>query len=144
MNAPLIARILGLLFIIAAIAGFVPWISPAAPFDAPVESIDGAYRLIGGLFPVNIAHDGLHVVFGLWGLLAALRTAWAVFYLRSVMWIYLLLALLGVIPVFAFYTLFGVAPIYGWDALLHFVIALFAAYGGYGRGSQPVIDAEAI
>jgi Domain of unknown function (DUF4383) len=135
MNAPTIARILGLLFLIAGIAGFVPWISPVAPLDAPVISIDTAYRFIGGVFPVNAAHDAIHLLFGVWGLLAASRFGAAVAYCRTVAVVYLLLVALGAIPIFAFYTLFGIAPIYGWDVALHLVLALFAAYGGYGRAS---------
>jgi hypothetical protein len=141
MSAPTIARILGLVFAVAGVAGLLPWTAPAAPFDAPVESIDIAYRTIAGIFPVNVAHDVIHLFFGLWGLLAALRWSSSIWYLRTVTWVYLLLALLGVIPYFPFYTLFGIAPIYGWDALLHFAIAILAAYGGYGRGS---IEPEAV
>lgn len=130
-----IARVLGLLFAVTAVAGFIPWVSTSAPSTAPVESIDIAYRLIAGVFPVNLAQDVLYLLFAAGGLLASLRFSSSVVYLRVVTWTYVLFALLGVLPVFAFYTLFGVAPLYGWDALLHFVIALVAAYGGYGRGS---------
>ena len=143
MNAPLIARMLGLLFAVAGVLGLLPWTSPAAPFDAPVESIDIQYRLIGGIFAVNVAHDAVHLLFGLWGLLAGSRWGASVVYLRCVTWIYLLLALFGMIPYFPLYTLFGIAPIYGWDALLHVVIAIVAAYGGYGRGSIQTAEAEA-
>lgn len=135
MNAPTIARILGLLFLIAGVAGFVPWIASPAPPDAPVITLDNGYRFIAGMFPVNGIHDGIHVFFGIWGLLAASRFGWAVGYCRSVAWIYLILVVLGALPVFAFYTLFGIAPIYGWDVALHLVLALFGAYGGYGRAS---------
>lgn len=135
MNAPIVARVLGVLFFLAGIAGFVPWIAPVAPLDAPVVSIDTAYRFIGGLFAVNAAHDALHLLFGIWGLVAGSRFGASVLYCRAVALIYLLLVILGALPVFAFYTLFGFAPIYGWDVLLHFVLMLVAAYGGYGRAS---------
>jgi hypothetical protein len=142
MNAPLIARILGLLFIAAAVAGLLPWIAPIAPFDAQVVTLDMQYRMLFGLFPLNIAHDLVHLVFGIWGIFASLRFNTSVFYLRSVAWIYLVLVILGAIPITS--TLFGVAPIYGWDVALHAVIILIAAYGGYGRGSiKPEAQAPA-
>ncbi len=134
MNARSIARILGLLFLVAGIAGFLPWIAPAAPFTAPVITLDTAYRLIGGVFAVNIAHDLVHLFFGAWGLLAALRFKGAVTYCRTVTWVYLVLVVLGAIPITN--TLFGIAPIYGWDVALHALLLLVAAYGGYGRGAQ--------
>ena len=117
MNAPLVARILGLLFLVASVAGLLPWIAPEVPYDAPVVILDAGYRDL----------------FGIWGVLASLRFRAAVFYLRSVVWIYLLIVILGIIPITN--TLFGVAPIYGWDIALHLIILLAAAYGGYGRGS---------
>ena len=140
MNAPLVARILGLLFFVAAIAGIVPWFAPAAPFDAPVVTLNAGYVWLFGIFPVNVAHDLVHLIFGIWGVSASFRFSAAVFYLRSVTWIYLVLVILGAIPILS--TLFGVAPIYGWDVALHALIALLAAYGGYGRGSiKPVAQA---
>lgn len=143
MNAPTIARILGALFLVAGIAGLLPWIAPAAPLDAPVITIDTAYRFIFGIFPVNAAHDAVHLLFGVWGLLAAVRFGSAVFYCRAVAVIFILLVVLGTLPVFAFYTLFGAAPIYGWDVLFHLVLALLGAYGGFGRGSIEVEAASA-
>lgn len=133
MNARLIARILGLLFLIAGVFGFVPWVAPAAPFDAPVITLDAAYRMLFGLFPVNAALDVLHMLFGLWGLIAGARFNGAVVYCRGLVWIALVLVVLGTIPITN--TLFGVAPIYGWDIALYVLVAIVAAYGGYGRGS---------
>jgi Domain of unknown function (DUF4383) len=134
MNAPVIARGLGVLFLAAGIAGFLPWIAPAAPMDAPVVSMDMMYRMLFGIFPVNVAHNALHLLFGLWGLAAGGSFKSGVFYCRAVMWIYFILVICGIIPIMN--TLFGVAPIYGWDIGLHFVTVLLGAYGGYGRGSQ--------
>jgi len=133
MNAPVIARIFGLLFLVAGIAGFIPWVSPNAPLDARVVTWDAQYRMLFTLFPVNLGHDVIHLLFGLWGLAAAAKFKSAVIYCRVVMWIYIVLVVFGLIPLLN--TLFGVAPIYGWDVALHAVTVLFTAYGGYGRGS---------
>jgi Domain of unknown function (DUF4383) len=133
MKAPLIARVLGLLFLIAGVAGLLPWIAPGAALDAPVVTLDIAYRMLLWVFPVNVAHDVLHLLFGIWGVVASLRFKSSILYCRSVAWIYLLVVILGIIPITN--TLFGVAPVYGWDVALHLLIVLVAAYGGYGRGS---------
>ncbi|HEY5340187.1 MAG TPA: DUF4383 domain-containing protein [Candidatus Aquilonibacter sp.] len=135
MNAPVIARVLGLLFVIAGAAGFVPWIAPIAPFTAPVIAITAQYRMLFGIFPVNAAHDALHILFGIWGIAAGAGFGVAVFYCRIVAIVYLILVIFGALPLLN--TLLGVAPIYGWDIALHAVIALLAAYGGFGRGSHP-------
>jgi hypothetical protein len=136
MNAPLIARVLGLLFLILGILALLPfgWLSPMPPSDAPVITLDIANRLLFALFPVNAALDALYIVLGLWGSLSALRFGWALVYCRSVTFLFLVLAFFGVIPLVN--TLLGVAPIYGWDIPLHFIAALLAAYGGFGRGSH--------
>ena len=136
MSAPLIARILGLLFLIAGIAGLLPWTASAAPVDAPVITLDAFYRFIFGVFPSNAAYDALNILFGAGGLIAAITFGGAVFYCRVVTWVFVLLAILGALPFFATYTLFGAAPIYGWDIGLHAFVALVAAYGGYGRGAM--------
>jgi hypothetical protein len=130
----MVARLLGVLFLLGGVAGFIPWLAPNAPFDAPYVTLDQFYRLIGGLFAVNLAHDIVHVFFGLWGLLAGYGFKTSRFYCRAVFWIYLLLIVLGAIPITS--TLFGVAPIYGWDIALHAIMVLLAAYGGYGAASR--------
>lgn len=135
MNAPLIARIFGVLFLLAGAAGFAPWsqIAMPAPDVADVITLDQFYRFLFGVFPVNIAHDALHIFLGLWGLLAASRFGWAVAYCRFVAVLYFFLVIFGMIPITN--TLFGAIPIYGWDIALHAVAALVCAYGGFMRGS---------
>ena len=138
MNAPTLTRILGSLLLITGIAGVVPWTAPAAPPDAPVITLDGLYRFIAGVFPSNWAEDALYLVLGVFGFVAAMRFGSAVAYCRAVTWVFLVLVVLGALPLFAFYTLFGAAPVFGWDVALHASIVLIAAYGGYGRGSFTV------
>jgi hypothetical protein len=136
MKAPLVARILGVLFLIAGIAGFLPWpqVATPAPFDAPYITLDQFYRFIGGIFAVNAVHDGVHIAFGLLGLLAGINFKAARIYCKFVVWIYLVLIVLGLIPITS--TLFGIAPLYGWDIALHAIVLLIAAYGGYGAASR--------
>jgi hypothetical protein len=141
MNAPAIARVLGLLFLVVGAAGFVPWISPAMPPDAPVIALDSLYRNTANVLPTNEALDIIYALLGIWGFLSGLRFTNAVRYCRSLMWIALVLVVLGSIPITN--TIFGFAPIYGYDVALHAVALLLCAYGGYGRGSHPPQPAAA-
>jgi len=136
MNATLIARVLGILFIVIAIAGLLPWIAPAAPLDAPALALDTQYRILFGFLPVNALSDVAHLLFGLWGIVAGLRFKAAVIYCRSLTWICLVLVILGVIPITN--TVFGAVPVYGWNVAFHVLLVLVAAFGGYGRASIQV------
>ncbi len=123
MRLTLAARVLGAVFIVAAIAGVVPAISSPAPFDAPFLQWDAGYRFVLGIVPVNYVHDGVHLFFGLWGVLAFTRNA-ARLFLRAVAIVYAVLVVVAMLP--AMGTLFGAIPLYGWDAVLHGAIALYA------------------
>jgi hypothetical protein len=83
-----------------------------------------------GLFPVNILHNIVHIVFGVWGLVVARGSADALrTYARAVAIVYALLTVLGLIP--ATNTTFGLVPIYGHDVWLHAALAVIAAYFGF-------------
>ena len=140
MTAPRLAFLFGLLFLVAGGLALLPAAAPLAPFDAPVVvTLDPHYRLLFGLFPVNLAHDAIHALVGIFGLLAARSFASATGYFRKLFWFYLLIGILGAIPITN--TLFGVAPIYGWDVLLHLATAVIAWFAGYGRLSVEPLPA---
>ena len=142
MRSPGIARVFGLLLILAAGLAFVPAVSPPAPVDAEYLQWPQWYAFVGGLFPVNIAHDLFHGFLGILGLVASRNFASAKRYCRLVFWLFALLFVLGVIPITN--TLFGAVPIYGWDTLLHGLLAVIFAFGGYGRASlKPTPPADA-
>jgi uncharacterized protein DUF4383 len=132
MKAPVIARVLGIAFLLAGILGFAPFVTVPAGLTAEWVTLNASYGFLVALFPVNVVHDVIHVLFGIWGLLAAGSFAAAVRYCRSIAWIYGLLVVLGAIPITN--TLFGIVPIYGFDVGLHLLVALLAFYGGYGAG----------
>ena len=144
MKAPGIARILGIAFLLAGILGFVPYVTVPADSTAQWVTLNADYGFLAALFPVNAAHDLLHMLFGVWGLAASGTFAAAVRYCRWIAWIYSILVVLGAIPIAN--TLFGVAPIYGYDVVLHLAAALLAVYGGYGAGryepTPPAAPAE--
>ncbi|QJE73919.1 DUF4383 domain-containing protein [Aerophototrophica crusticola] len=122
------ALIMGIVFTLVGILGFVPSFLEAPAGDPPLAISAGHGHLLG-LFPVNILHNVVHLLFGLWGLAASRGWGSSRAYSRSVAVIYAVLAVMGLIP--ALNTTFGLVPIYGNDVWLHGLIALSAAYFGF-------------
>jgi hypothetical protein len=91
--------------------------------------VSQGYGLVLGLFPVNVLHNIVHLLFGVLGLAAYANAFPAVSYARIVAVSYAVLALMGLIP--GLNTTFGLVPIYGADVALHAVIAAAAAYFGF-------------
>jgi hypothetical protein len=120
------ARVFGALFVAVGLLGFVPPLVPNG-------------NLLG-VFPVNAAHNMVHIALGAWGIGAGVSLAAALIYFRGIAVIYGLLAVLGLIP--ATHTLFGLAPIHGADVLLHAVLAVIAAYLGFWSSSKPAAHAH--
>ena len=120
----------GIVFLLVGIAGFVPGLvhapAPAAGADVAVD--EGFGRLFG-LFPINMLHNLVHILFGIWGLVAYRTLSAARLYARSVAVIYAVLAVMGLIP--GLNTTFGLIPLYGHDVWLHIVLAAVAAYFGW-------------
>jgi hypothetical protein len=135
MKAPLIARILGIALFIGGVVGFVPFATVPAGLTDQYVTLGANYGFLATLFPVNLVHDVVHLVFGIWGIAASWSFAASVSYCRWLAWIYGILTILGVIPLTN--TLFGIAPIYGYDVLLHAIVAIAALYGGYGAARIP-------
>ena len=117
----------GIVFLVAGVAGFIPGLSPV--HDHPGLMVDAGSRLALGLFPVNLLHNIVHILFGLWGLAAARSFSRSRIYARGVAIIYGLLTVMGLIP--GLNTTFGLIPIYGNDVWLHALLALVAAYFGF-------------
>ena len=150
MQTRYFALILGIMFLLIGVLGFVPALVESEVDHAnhaagPTGQIDG----VGGagtgdgvgegatmehgrllkLFPVNALHNLAHIAFGIWGVVAYRRWDSARFYARGVAIMYGVLAVMGLIP--GLNTLFGLMPIHGNDVWLHAVIALAAAYFGF-------------
>ncbi len=148
MSTRRFAFILGCLFVLAGIAGFLPLVAhPEAGATLPDNGLalhghGGAIlgtgdAMLFGLFPVNAAHNVVHILFGLWGLTASRSWRGALIYARSVAIIYLLLAIAGLLP--ALQTGFGLIPLYAKDVWLHGLVALGGLYFGWAaRGADRV------
>lgn len=120
------AQIAGWLFVLVGVAGFfVTGGSMAAdPAMAP--------KLVG--FPVNVVHNVVHLLFGVWGIVASRGHDRARGYLLAAGVIYLVLAIAGSVAPDGF----GLVPIGGSDIGLHGVLAA-ALLAGYflTRGARP-------
>jgi len=133
MNTRTFALIFGVVFLIVGVAGFIPGLVQP-PHGTHDLSMDQNYGDLFGLFPVNLLHNVVHIVFGLWGLAASRSLGGSIGYARAVAIIYALLTVLGLLD--ATNTTFGFVPIYGNDVWLHAALALVAAYFGWmHRGS---------
>ena len=123
------ARLYGIAFLLIGLSGFVPGLSPA--HDHPGLAVQAGLAMALGLFPVNLLHNLFHLVFGVWGLLAARNAGAARGYGKGVAVIYGLLTIMGLIPIAD--TTFGLVPIYGNDVWLHALLALVAGWFGFAH-----------
>jgi len=128
MNTRYFALVLGIIFLLVGIAGFVPGLLQTPEPAADVQVTQSFGRLMG-LFPVNALHNVVHIVFGIWGIAAYRSYTGARGYSKAVAIIYAVLAVMGIIP--GLNTTFGLIPLYGHDIWLHAVIAIAAAYFGF-------------
>lgn len=123
-----IAKLFGWVFILLGVIGF---------FSGSVNMTTG---LELGLFPVNLVHNVVHILIGLWGLNAARTAAGATAYCKQAGVLFLLLAILGFIP--ATVDMFAnVVPIGGNDRYLHLVLGLVLCYFGFMGKSREAATA---
>ena len=123
-----VAGIFGVVFIGVALLGFI---TGGMSMDAHMDSA----AKVGGHFPVNAAHNAVHLVFGIWGLLAARTARSARRYCLLSGAIYLVLAGLGlVLP-----EVFGLIPIGGNDIMLHAALGIaLTVVGALMTSDEPV------
>lgn len=127
-----VAQIFGIVFILVALYGFTMTgmgNMEADPARAP--------QLLG-LFPVNVLHNVVHLIFGIWGLLASRSVGGAKSYAQIAGVLYLLLAVAG----FLVPNGFGLVPLGGNDIWLHAVLGLVLAGVGFtARELRPPVVA---
>jgi hypothetical protein len=127
-NVRYFALVYGIVFLLVGIAGFVPGLV-APPEEGRQLTINSGFGHLFDLFPVNVLHNLVHIVFGIWGLAAYRTFSASRTYARAVAVIYAVLTVMGLIPALA--TTFGLIPIYGHDVWLHGMLAIVAAYFGW-------------
>jgi len=129
------ALVYGIVFVIGGIGGFIPGVT-VFPHQHPDVRLTAGMGLLLGLFPINVLHNIVHLLFGAWGLFAARTAAASLMYARSVAVIYVVLGVMGLLRTMNLHTMFGLAPLYGHDVWLHFVLAAGAAYFGFVHRSR--------
>jgi hypothetical protein len=136
--------IMGVLFILAGIGGFIFPVTQPIPALAPALTLDASYGLLLGLFPINLVHNLVHLSFGIWGVWAWRTDSHSRTYCRAMAIILSLFALMGLLPITQL--TFGLMPLFGHDIWLHALEAIVAAYLGYWYVSastpSPLIQAS--
>ena len=115
-----VAQIFGIGFLLIALVGFV---TAGTSMDPHAMTAPRAL----GLFPVNTLHNLVHLIFGLWGLLAARGLRASRNYAQVSGVAYILLAVLGFVAPDGF----GLLPLGGNDILLHAIIGIPLAIVGF-------------
>jgi len=126
------AAVFGIGFVGAALVGFL---IGGMSMDAHMASS----TKLGGLFPVNAAHNALHLLLGAWGLLAVRSPVSARRYCLLSGAFYLVLAGIGfIVP-----EVFGLMPIGGNDIALHAVFGMALTAVGALTGAEEESPATA-
>jgi len=139
MTTRTFALLLGVIFLLVGVMGFIPPFVTAPDYTAGTDemTVIGGYGYLLGLFPVNWVHNVIHLAFGAWGVLAWKSLAGGPrLYLKVTAVIYGLLVIMGLIPVLQ--ATFGLAPLWGHDLWLHFLIAFTAGYYAWVHKDPPV------
>jgi hypothetical protein len=126
------ALAVGITYVVMGVMGSIPaLLTQSDTLDSAVRQLDATagFGYLMGLFPVNTAHNILHIVTGLVGIAAAISLDSSRFFSGQVGIYYSALAILGLIPVAN--TFFGLFPLYGLDVLLHGVTGLLGIYFGF-------------
>lgn len=121
------ALVLGIIYLLIGLMGLIPGlITPVTHEGVTIDTLSG--NLLG-IFPVNIVHTVVHLIIGVWGLLAYRSFDAARTYSKAVGVIFAILFLMGVIPGLS--TLFGLAPLHGADVFLHLATSVLGLYFGF-------------
>lgn len=129
MQTRLFALVLGVVYVIVGIVGFIPAFSVSPAANAPDLTVSAGYGYLLGLFPINILHDIVHLAVGLAGILLAARLTSARSFSQTLFFLFGALTIMGFIPVLN--TVWGLVPVFGNDTWLHLATALAGAYFGF-------------
>ena len=112
-----VAAVFGVVFLAIGVLGFVQGGRTMSP------------EHMLGLFRVNLVHNIVHLVFGVWALASIRSEKAAETYAQIAGVVYLILALLG----FFAPSGFGFVPIGGHNIWLHSLLGLVLLYFGFGK-----------
>jgi hypothetical protein len=123
-----LAGVFGVIFILVAVLGFI------VP-GGLVMAMDPKTGMVLGVFPVNLLHNIVHLLFGIWGLVASRTWAGSKQFFTVGGIIYVVLTVLG----FLSPTGFGLVPLGGADIGLHAVLAVAMLAIGYTAKAAPAV-----
>ena len=90
VNIHTFARAFGIIFLIVGIGGFIPGLTQ--PHDHPNLAVEAGSGMELGLFPVNVLHNLVHILFGVWGIAMYRSFSGSLVFARGVAIIYAVLA----------------------------------------------------
>src|SRR5437870_3922005 len=110
MTARTFAAICGGIYLALGVLGFVPavWERPAA---GPGLKIGVFYASLFGVITTNIILSMIHLVIGLWGTMGANNRYSAIVFARAGAAVFLILGVLGAIPIPELKTVWGTVPL---------------------------------
>lgn len=127
------ALLLGILFLLLGLAGFVPgFVGLPAGHDAYLGN-----GYLFGIFPTNYFHNAIGVLVGLWGIAAFTSLSGSIVFNRIFAIIYGAQAILGLLPFTN--TLFGTMPLFGNNVWFSLIVAAIAFYFGYIKSDASIL-----
>ena len=129
MSTRSFAALAGFVYLALGIFGFLPGFIQSPPAGAPQLIAESNYAYLFGVFPVNLWHNLIHLVIGVWGFVASRNFGASRIFARSLAVIFGVLAVMGLFP--GLHTTFGFIPLFGYDVWLHAGTALIAVYFGF-------------
>ncbi len=127
------ALVVGIVYLIIGIAGFIPGLVQGQDYSGQGLAVDAGSGALLGLFPVNVVHHLVHLLVGVLGIGAYRAFDTARLYARGLAIVYGVLAVMGLISAVNLHTLFGLTPLFSHDVWLHALTAAVAAYFGFAR-----------
>jgi hypothetical protein len=114
-----VAMVFGIVFLLLGILGLISPGGMSMGMSSPGMTL--------GLFPVNLLHNIVHLLFGVWGLIASRSFTGAKMYAQVGGVVYIVLAICGwLLP-----DTFGMLPNGGHDIWLHALLGLVLAGVGF-------------
>lgn len=127
----LFALIIGLVFLVAGVLGYIPGITTSG-------------GMLLGIFEVDAIHNIVHLAVGILGIGAWYWERWSRLYCQVLGVFYLIVGILGFVPALmtADGLLLGLFHVNAADNVLHLVVGAVAAYAGFvpqaaGRRASP-------
>jgi len=129
------ALILGIIFLVLGIAGFIPGLvslpGTTESYILPSET-HSAYAMgfgyVFGLFPTNFLHNIVHCAVGFWGIASYSSPSNSRLFNRNFAIAYTAIAIMGLLPFTK--TTFGLMPVFGNNVFLNSLTAIAAFYYG--------------